>query len=120
MPTRPCLSCGTLTTRTDSRCPTCASARGKARDQARGNRHARGLGAEHDRLRERWRPLVERGGVHCHAVVCLMPTRLILAGQEWHLDHNDDRTGYRGPAHALCNTSAGGRASHRTQELPDS
>jgi hypothetical protein len=49
-----------------------------------------------------------------------MPTRLILAGQEWHLDHNDDRTGYRGPAHALCNTSAGGRASHRTQELPDS
>jgi hypothetical protein len=42
-----------------------------------------------------------------------MPARLILLGQQWHLDHNDDRTGYRGPAHARCNTSAGGKAAHQ-------
>lgn len=25
----------------------------------------------------------------------------------WHLDHTPDRNGYRGPAHAHCNTSDG-------------
>lgn len=51
MPTRPCLDCGRLTTRPDSRCDTCASTTGKTRDAARGNRHARGYGADHDAVR---------------------------------------------------------------------
>lgn len=56
MPMRPCLGlpgrpCTRLTTRRDSRCDGCASARGKARDAARGNRHKRGYGSEHDDIR---------------------------------------------------------------------
>jgi hypothetical protein len=56
MPLRPCLGrpgqpCSRLTDRTDSRCTTCASATGRARDAARGSRHDRGYGAEHDRTR---------------------------------------------------------------------
>lgn len=56
MPLRPCLGtparrCGRLTDRPDSRCPDCASAIGKARDQARGTRHARGYGNAHDTIR---------------------------------------------------------------------
>lgn len=112
MPTRPCLGCGRLTTRRGSRCPTCASTRSQARDAQRGSRQARGYTADHDRLRAWWKPYVDQGNVDCRAVVCLMPARPILIGQDWHLDHNDDRTGYRGPAHMLCNTSAGGKAAH--------
>lgn len=117
MPLRPCLGnpgqpCSRLTTRPDSRCEQCASAAGRTRDRRRGSRQARGYGADHDAERERWRPQVERGGVHCMAVVCVMPSRLIMIGQAWHMDHTDDRTAYRGPAHALCNTVAGGLASH--------
>lgn len=52
MPTRPCLDCGWLTARPDSRCEQCASAHGRARDQARGNRHARGYGSRHDARRD--------------------------------------------------------------------
>jgi hypothetical protein len=69
----------------------------------------RGYGTEHQLERERWTPIVEAGQAECAAVVCLEPTRAIAPGSDWHLDHDDDRTGYRGPAHARCNTSAGGR-----------
>jgi len=51
MPQRVCLGCGRLTTRTDSRCPTCASQRSRARDAQRGSRQQRGYTAEHDRIR---------------------------------------------------------------------
>lgn len=56
MPTRPCLgtpgrACGRLTTRSDSRCPACASAMGKARDARRGSRQDRGYGPEHEARR---------------------------------------------------------------------
>ena len=90
------------------RCPTCAP----QHERARGTRQQRGYDQAHDRLRERWRPRVEAGLVDCHADPCIAPIRRILPGEEWHLDHTADRTGYRGPAHARCNTSAGGRAAH--------
>jgi len=51
MPMRPCLGCGTLTTRPDSRCPTCAGARNQTKDAQRGSRHARGYDATHDAIR---------------------------------------------------------------------
>lgn len=51
MPTRECLDCGRLTTRTDSRCPACAGHRNRRRDHARGNRHARGYDSVHDTIR---------------------------------------------------------------------
>lgn len=34
---------------------------------------------------------------------------LIPPDGEWHLDHTPDRRGYRGVAHAKCNTSEGAR-----------
>lgn len=52
MPRRPCLGCGQLTTRTDSRCSACSSTRGKARDARRGTRQARGYGRQHEVNRE--------------------------------------------------------------------
>lgn len=51
MPQRPCLGCGRLTTRTGSRCATCASARNQAKDTARGSRHDRGYDSTHDAIR---------------------------------------------------------------------
>lgn len=111
---RVCAEPGCPEVQTARRCPEHSSARNAARDQARGTRQERGYGAAHERLRAQWARKVARGGVHCHAETCLMPSgRLILPGQQWHLDHTDDRTGYRGPSHALCNVSAGGKAAHR-------
>lgn len=108
MPLRPCLGCDTPTGRPDSRCPACASARNRAKDAARGNRHARGYGSDHDVAREAWRPRVERGDVRCAR--CELPIR---AGQQWALDHTDDRSSYLGPSHKRCNESAAGKAAHR-------
>ncbi len=100
-------SCPELTTA--RRCPSCAA----QAELKRGRRQARGYDAEHDALRRKWKPKVEAGGVHCHEVVCVMPARLILAGQAWDLAH-DRATGlHRGPAHAACNRSEGGKAAHQ-------
>ena len=84
----------------------------RAVEQARGTRQARGYGPEHDRLRRRWKPKVDRGEVDCHAKVCVMPIRLILPGERWDLGHTDDRTAWTGPEHARCNRVAGGKAAH--------
>jgi hypothetical protein len=64
---------------------------------------AAGYGSSHQRLRAEWAPLVEAGGVECAAPVCVMPERLIGAGQAWDLGHLPDRSGYRGPEHERCN-----------------
>lgn len=109
MPLRPCLgNCGRLTNRTGSRCETCSSAYNRARDARRGSRQERGYTADHDRERERWRPAVQLGAVKCAR--CGKP---IAPDAEWALDHNDERTGYLGPSHKLCNDRAGGFAAHR-------
>lgn len=78
-------------------------------DRARGSRQARGYDAGHDRLRRKWKPKVEAGLVDCARC-----HRRIRPGQEWALDHTDDRTGYLGPSHATCNNSAGGLSTHQT------
>lgn len=75
-------------------------------DKARGSRQDRGYDAEHDRLRAEW---ARRGVVGRTCPRCGLP---ILAGQRWDLGHTDDRKGWTGPEHALCNRSAGGRAAH--------
>jgi hypothetical protein len=82
-------------------------------DRARGTRQQRGYDAAYDRERKRWAPKVAACTVHCHAPVCLMTSgRLILPHQPWDLGH-DDRRHIRGPEHAVCNRSAGGKAAHR-------
>lgn len=80
----------------------------KTAEQARGTRQQRGYGKAHERERARWQANVEAG-----LVTCSRCSERILIGQAWHLDHDDhDRTKYRGPSHARCNVSAGGRAAH--------
>jgi hypothetical protein len=90
-------------------CEDCA----RQREQTRGSRQQRGYDAEHDTLRRKWKPKVERCTVHCHAETCLMTSgRLILPQHAWDLGHTADRTAWTGPEHAACNRSAGGKAAH--------
>lgn len=77
-------------------------------DQARGTRQQRGYTNQHDRLRKHWAPLVATGNVRCAR--CDEP---IAPDEPWALDHTEDRTGYLGPSHKVCNDRAGGRAAHR-------
>jgi hypothetical protein len=108
MPLRACKDCDRPTSRPDRRCPDCAT----QHSRARGNRHTRGYGSEHERLRAQWTPAVEAGAVDCHATTCVMPSRRIKPGTPWHLGHTADRTAWTGPEHATCNTVDGGRRSH--------
>ena len=76
-------------------------------DRDRGTPTERGYGARHRRLRAAIQARINSGQpihcCHCGAV---------LRGTAWHLDHNDERTDYRGPACIKCNLSAAGKASH--------
>jgi hypothetical protein len=74
-------------------------------ERVRGTRQQRGYGREHDRERERWAPIVASGTARC--VRC---GETIVPGTPWSPDHTDDRSGYLGPAHRLCNLRAAGRA----------
>lgn len=63
-------------------------------------------GHQHRKERATWAPYVATGTINCSR--CHKP---IQPGQAWHLDHDDDRIHYLGPAHARCNTAAGGQRS---------
>ena len=76
-------------------------------EQTRGTRQQRGYDRHHDKLRAQWAPQVATGQVNCAR--CHQP---IHPGAPWHLDHTDDRTGYLGPSHQTCNTSAGARVAN--------
>lgn len=80
----------------------------------KGTTNARGYGKAHRDLRTRiGQRQVDRGGATC--VLCHEPIR---PGTPWHLDHTPDRTGYRGPAHASCNSADGGRRRGQTAAAP--
>lgn len=72
----------------------------------RGTTAARGYGAEHQRMRASWAPLVSAGQVTCWR--CGEP---IEPGTPWDLGHDDqDRGITRGPEHAYrCNRRTAGR-----------
>lgn len=95
----PCLDCGTPGHR--RRCPTCA----RGIDRARGTTAARGYDSEHQRERNRWRPLVEAGGVTCRR-----GDGLIQPGEPWDLGHPDaDCPAPRAPEHRHCNRATATR-----------
>lgn len=74
---------------------------------------ARGYGAAHRRLRERWAKRVERGGVQCTR--CWLP---IVPGTPWDLGHDDyDRSRYTGPEHARCNRGAPRRGRRKARRF---
>ena len=67
---------------------------------------ARGYGSEHQKLRAKLLPAA-------YGQPCTRCGRPLRPGQDLHLDHTDDRTGYAGFAHASCNRKAGARKGAR-------
>ena len=74
----------------------------------------RGYGPAHRKLRRQWAPKVEAGMTSCS--LC---GGWIEPGTPWHLDHEPGTLDqYRGPAHASCNTSDGGKRGGGWRGLP--
>jgi hypothetical protein len=67
------------------------------------SRHRRGYGRAHEYRRKAIEPAVITG-----KTVCCRCGEPIKPSDEWHLDHTDDRNGYLGVAHKLCNLRAAG------------
>ena len=70
----------------------------------------KGYGYAHQQARKAWATLVDEGEVDC--ALCGDP---IEPGAVWHLDHTEDRTDYRGPAHAACNLRDGAVRGNQTR-----
>jgi hypothetical protein len=79
-----------------------------------GGTTARGYGYTHQVLRRALLP-------GAYGQTCRHCGETMLPGQALDLDHNDDRTGYRGMAHAACNRRAGANKTNaqRSQVDPD-
>ena len=65
------------------------------------SRHQRGYGNAHEARRRNLEPYVRSG-----LAICTRCGQPIKPGDRWHLDHRDDRAGYLGASHALCNLRA--------------
>ena len=72
------------------------------------SRHARGYGSARESRRRSLESYVRSGRAFCTRC-----GQLIQPGETWHLDHRDDRAGYLGAAHAVCNLRA---AAAKTNE----
>ena len=70
---------------------------------------------EHKTERKRWAAQMQTvGWLVCHQPICVKPTRTIMAGEPWHLGHDDTGTRFIGPTHAECNVrDAATRARQR-------
>jgi hypothetical protein len=75
--------------------------------------HDRGYGWTHKKTRAALETVVLGGGVTCAR--CGQP---IIAGEQWHLGHTDDRSAYTGPEHARCNIRAAGEKAARMRWYP--
>lgn len=81
-----------------------------------GGTTAEGYGYPHQRLRAQYDKAVQEGRAFCCETVCVMTTRWIRPGTEWHLAHNVERTGYLGPSHSVCNIAERNRRVARTRK----
>jgi len=68
---------------------------------------------EHRAARVDLGKLVNQGEAYCAEPVCLMPTRWIEPGSEWHVCHDPSGLVIIGPGHAHCNTSEGATRGNR-------
>lgn len=80
-------------------------ARGSGTPSRNPNRD-REYGTEHRRLRQQLLPLA-------YGNPCPLCGAVMEHGQPLHLDHTEDRTGYRGMVHARCNILDGARRGAR-------
>lgn len=62
-------------------------------------------GTAYKAIRRAWAPVVASGEGTCHEPICLMPTRSITPGSQWHLSHDTTGTRIIGPSHGICNTT---------------
>jgi hypothetical protein len=69
-----------------------------------GSTSGRGYDGRHKAQRKRWSRIVKSG-----QAACCRCGEWIVPGQPWDLDHEDDRSGYKGAAHRACNRSVGGK-----------
>lgn len=83
-------------------------AKGHGFPRAKSSPEARGYGAEHRALREKLLPLA-------YGKDCPLCGDAMEEGQKLHLDHNEDRTGYRGMVHGTCNLRDGARRGRERQ-----
>ncbi len=77
---------------------------------ARGTRYEDKLaryGYGHQVARAEWAKLLPRP--------CTVCGRIVASADRWDLDHNDDGTGYLGPAHYRCNRRKGARKGNRAR-----
>jgi hypothetical protein len=75
-------------------------------------------GTAHKQLRAQYAALLKQRG----SLPCCRCGQPIVHGEPWDLDHDDDRQGWRGPAHRRCNRRAGQLASaalRRGRPLPE-
>lgn len=69
---------------------------------------------EHRAERAKWVELMDaQGYLVCAQPVCVMVTRTISKGEQWHTAHDDTGTTYIGPAHARCNVKDGARRGNQ-------
>jgi hypothetical protein len=67
-----------------------------------------GWGNQHQKLRAALLP-------QAYGTPCVRCGKLMLPGQDLHLDHNDTRTGWLGFSHAACNLRAAARKARAIQ-----
>lgn len=116
-PAADCKRCGALIPATSRRWKFCSEeclyktrlARGFGRT-SNVSSGKRGYGRPHARLRAELLPLAY--GTPCHFCGDLMKE-----GQDLHLDHTEDRSGYRGMTHASCNLRDGARRAGKAARL---
>lgn len=74
-------------------------------------------GYAHRQTRRHWAPIVASGAAMCAEVRCLMPSRWIPPGSDWHLAHDPSGTRYVGVSHSTCNVSEAATRMHANQKL---